>query len=150
MRLPSFVLTRTGPHPHHSHMGRVPPWKRPPVPAHPDQARIIREARERDGWGQRKLAATVGISQPHLCRLENGKAAPSPKTARRLSEVLHVEVPLPLIDIAQTATGRMQARERDRQRMEHIAQLQREVAELENAARMTRTIWPRFTFGRRF
>jgi len=129
-------------------MGGVLPWKRPGgrLPPHPDQGRIIVEARTRAGWGQRKLADAVGITQPYLCCLETGKRALSPRTARRLGEVLGVAVPLPPIDIAQTAAGRQQAREQDRQRLGRIAQLQREVDELERDEHMRRIIWS----GRRF
>ena len=93
----------------------LPPWKRPPVPPHPDQGRTIREARLSEGWGQRKLAQAASISQPYLCRLETGERALSPRTARRLGEILGVTVPLPLVDVSQTANGRRQAEHRARE-----------------------------------
>src|SRR5437879_5496622 len=93
-----------------------PPWKRSPVPPHPDMGRILREARAEEGWGQRKLAAAAGISQPYLCRLERGQRAPSPRTAQKLGEVLGVKVPLsPFVDPSQTAGGRAEAHQRARE-----------------------------------
>jgi transcriptional regulator with XRE-family HTH domain len=136
-------------------MARVPPWKRPPVPPHPDQGRIIREARTSEGWGQRQLAEAVGVSQPYLCRLETGTRALSPRTAHKLGDVLGVTVPLPLIDFSQTAAGRDQARERERERLQaqEAARVQREaelsVYRLRQAVAMPSLRFGAFRAGRR-
>ena len=119
---PSFCLTGNGNHPHdRAVMGGVPPWKRPPVPPHPDQGRIIKEARTNEGWGQRKLADALGIDQSYVCLLETGKRSLSPRTARKLYDVLGVRVPLALIDLAETAAGRREAHEQERERLRAAA-----------------------------
>jgi transcriptional regulator with XRE-family HTH domain len=87
------------------------------LPAHPEQGRTIKEARISEGWAQAKLAEAAGISQPFLCQLERGTRALSPRTARKLYAVLGVRVPLPPIDLAQTAAGRLEARQRDAERL---------------------------------
>lgn len=138
-------------------MARVPPWERPGgrLPPHPDQARIIREAREGKGWKQHELAEQAGISQPYLCRLETGKRAPMPRTARKLGALLGVTVPLPPIPFAETAPGQRQARQHEQEARQaaELARVQQEAREHEQ--RLIEWVMPRRTFaafraGRRF
>ncbi len=98
-------------------------------------------------------ADATGISQPYLCQLETGKRALSPRTARHLAEVLGVSVPLPLIDPAQTATGRRESRELDHRRVEQLYEELRKVEAQEQVGRLAQQLSSGFavrTFRRRF
>jgi transcriptional regulator with XRE-family HTH domain len=95
------------------------------VPPHPEQARVLKQARAKVGLSQLRVAEAVGISQPYLCRLEAGTRAPSPRTAGRLGGFYGVPVPLPLIDFALTAAGRHEA---ERQGREERAERARQAA----------------------
>lgn len=48
----------------------------------------LREIREAKGFSQAKLAATVGIAQPSLANIENGKTNPTISTAKKIAKVL--------------------------------------------------------------
>lgn len=100
-------------------MARVPPWRRPGgrLPPHPEMSRILRQARAKLGWSQRRVAAAAGISQPYLCQLEGGSRAPLPRTVARLGSFNGVPIPLPLIDVALTANGRREAGRRAREEL---------------------------------
>ena len=61
----------------------------------------FREARK---LSQEQAADLVGITQPHWSRLEDGKAAASPKLAKRMTEVTGVPLEV-LLGIATPETG---------------------------------------------
>lgn len=47
----------------------------------------LKTERLRHGWGQVEAAKHLGVSQPYLAMLENGKRGISPEMAVRLSKV---------------------------------------------------------------
>jgi transcriptional regulator with XRE-family HTH domain len=100
-------------------------WKRPFVSPPPEMGRIIKEARTRLGLTTRQLARLAGISQPFVSNLEAGDRSPLPKTARKLEAILGVSVPMPAVDVSQTAAGRAAAKSRA---LEQAAELARRAA----------------------
>ena len=50
----------------------------------------IKEIRERVGMTQLDLSKKSGISQEHICRIENGKFTPNVKTADKLAGAMGV------------------------------------------------------------
>ena len=44
--------------------------------------------RKKSGLPQKAIAKEAGISQPAYCTIESGKINPSPKTAKRIADVL--------------------------------------------------------------
>lgn len=52
----------------------------------------IKEIREQKQVRQKDLAAAVGISQPYLHDLENGRRGARPDTYKRIAEALGVSV----------------------------------------------------------
>lgn len=52
----------------------------------------MKEARKRKGMTQIELANAVGASQAHISKLENGTEQVSPDLAKRLAEVLGLDV----------------------------------------------------------
>ena len=62
---------------------------------------LIRICRADRRWSQEALAKRVGCARNTIARIENG-SQPSPKTVRRLAEVLNLDVELLL---PQTETG---------------------------------------------
>lgn len=48
----------------------------------------IKEARRRRGWGQRELAAHIGLNQPHISAIESGTIVPRFDTLLDLVRVL--------------------------------------------------------------
>lgn len=51
----------------------------------------IRERREQLGMSQKELAERAGITQSHLCDIEQGRNKPSIDVAIRIAKVLDVE-----------------------------------------------------------
>lgn len=51
----------------------------------------IREKREELGMSQKELAERAGITQSHLCDIEQGRNKPSIDVAIRIAKVLDVE-----------------------------------------------------------
>ena len=59
----------------------------------PEDFRIqIKEARLKRGWGQRELAAHVGLPQPHISAIESGNIVPRFDTLLDLVRVLGQDV----------------------------------------------------------
>ena len=52
----------------------------------------LRSARLERGLSQQDVAAALHTSQPHIARIEGGKACPSFETARKLAQVLNVDL----------------------------------------------------------
>ncbi|MFI3904314.1 helix-turn-helix transcriptional regulator [Ochrobactrum sp. S1502_03] len=50
----------------------------------------LSELRERLGWSQAKMAHELGVSQPSVWRIENGKQAAS-KSVEKLIEILETQ-----------------------------------------------------------
>jgi transcriptional regulator with XRE-family HTH domain len=50
----------------------------------------IKELRENKGWGQKELAAKVGVKQPTVAGWESGAHEVTPKNRRKLCEVLGI------------------------------------------------------------
>lgn len=48
----------------------------------------LKKVRQRKGWSQRRLAASSGVSQAHVCDIENGRSRPSLDVAKRLADSL--------------------------------------------------------------
>lgn len=53
-------------------------------------AKRIKALRNKKGWNQEELARRAGISQSHVCRIEQCYHAPAHKTIRKLAEALGV------------------------------------------------------------
>lgn len=53
---------------------------------------VIRSLRADKGWSQTKLAKIVGVTQSHVCRIENGIHTPTDVTIRRFAKALDVPV----------------------------------------------------------
>src|SRR5215831_3353708 len=65
----------------------------------------IKEARRKRGWGQRELAAHVGLPQPHISAIESGAIVPRFDTLLDLVRVLDHDlllVPRPLVPAVQS------------------------------------------------
>lgn len=58
----------------------------------PDRIKGLAALRLRKGWSQKRLAAEVGTSQPHIARLEIGHEDILMETARRLAAALGVSI----------------------------------------------------------
>ena len=54
----------------------------------------IKSARKKAGLTQYELAERVGITQTSLSQIENGAINPSPKTQKKICEVLNISEPL--------------------------------------------------------
>ena len=52
----------------------------------------IKKARQKRGWGQRKLAAKVGLPQPHISGIESGEIVPRFDTLLDLVRVLDLDI----------------------------------------------------------
>jgi len=66
-------------------------------------AKEFRLARKQYGWTQVKMAERLGLSQPYLALLENGKRQVGPKLLKKLAGVLKLRpTVLPLPDFLQT------------------------------------------------
>jgi HTH-type transcriptional regulator / antitoxin HipB len=52
----------------------------------------IKKARQRRGWGQRALAAKVGLPQPHISGIESGEIVPRLDTLLDLVRVLDLDI----------------------------------------------------------
>jgi transcriptional regulator with XRE-family HTH domain len=62
----------------------------------------LRVARMRRGWTLRELGEACSVSTACLSRIEQGKSMPHPKNARKLCEVLGVDIEY-LFDFSGTA-----------------------------------------------
>jgi DNA-binding XRE family transcriptional regulator len=58
----------------------------------PDRIKGLAALRLRKGWSQKRLAAEIGTSQPHIARLEIGHEDILMETARRLAAALGVSI----------------------------------------------------------
>lgn len=63
-----------------------------------DLGQFVKEARRRAGVSQRELAARVGISQPHVARIERGSVDPSFRLARRLVRACGFDLSVTLVE----------------------------------------------------
>ena len=52
----------------------------------------IKKARQKRGWGQRELAAKVGLPQPHISGIESGEIVPRFDTLLDLVRVLDLDI----------------------------------------------------------
>ena len=121
------------------------------LPAHPEQGPTVRAARSGLRLSQQALAEAIGKSQQAISLLELNQRCATAKTARELSEVLGVHVPLPVVDPMFTGAGRRAARKQQRERS-HLEEAQRLEAEQqaqasEQARRLRQAITPRMSFG---
>jgi len=57
-----------------------------------DLRQQIRDARAKRGWGQRELAAQVGLQQPHISAIESGEVVPRFDTLLDLVRVLNLDL----------------------------------------------------------
>ncbi|HEY4050058.1 MAG TPA: helix-turn-helix transcriptional regulator [Acidobacteriaceae bacterium] len=65
----------------------------------------IKEARMKRGWGQRKLAAEIGLQQPHISGIESGEIVPRIDTLLDIIRVLDLDlllVPRSLVPAVQS------------------------------------------------
>lgn len=70
-----------------------------------DLSQEIKNARAKRGWGQRELAAQVGLQQPHISAIESGKVVPRFDTLLDLVRVLNLDlllVPRALVPAVQS------------------------------------------------
>ncbi|MGA3132439.1 MAG: helix-turn-helix transcriptional regulator [Terracidiphilus sp.] len=70
-----------------------------------DLRRQIKNARAERGWGQRELAAQVGLQQPHISAIESGEVVPRFDTVLDLVRVLNLDlllVPRALVPAVQS------------------------------------------------
>jgi transcriptional regulator with XRE-family HTH domain len=74
-----------------------------------DFRRQIKEARLKRGWGQRELAAHVGLPQPHISAIESGNIVPRFDTLLDLVRVLDYD----LLLVPRTLVPAVQALIRD-------------------------------------
>jgi transcriptional regulator with XRE-family HTH domain len=61
----------------------------------------LRARRNALGWSQQFLADQIGLSQPHICGLENGKETPAallPSTLARWADALGFDVEVRLVE----------------------------------------------------
>jgi DNA-binding XRE family transcriptional regulator len=56
-----------------------------------DEGTTLRTLRLKKGWSQATLGARVGMAQPHIARLENGKCDAQMSTVLRLADALGVK-----------------------------------------------------------
>jgi len=57
-----------------------------------DFLKYIKDARLKRGWGQRELAAKIGLPQPHISRIESGQIVPRFDTLLDLVRVLDQDI----------------------------------------------------------
>jgi transcriptional regulator with XRE-family HTH domain len=57
-----------------------------------DLRQQIKDARAKRGWGQRELAAQVGLQQPHISAIESGHVVPRFDTLLDLVRVLNLDL----------------------------------------------------------
>jgi transcriptional regulator with XRE-family HTH domain len=57
-----------------------------------DLRQQIKDARAKRGWGQRELAAQVGLQQPHISAIESGEVVPRFDTLLDLVRVLNLDL----------------------------------------------------------
>ena len=69
-------------------------------------ARELRAARERRNLSQTELAHRVGTKQPHIARLELGKALPRLDVLHKIAAALGFRLEVRLREVAATKTGR--------------------------------------------
>jgi ribosome-binding protein aMBF1 (putative translation factor) len=69
-------------------------------------AREIRLARERRNLSQTELAERVGTKQPHIARLELGKALPRLDVLHKIAAALGFRLEVRLREVAATKTAR--------------------------------------------
>jgi len=70
-----------------------------------DLRRQIKEARDKRGWRQRELGATVGLPQPHISAIESGEIVPRFDTLLDIVRVLDLDlllVPRSLVPAVQS------------------------------------------------
>ncbi|MFZ0271215.1 MAG: helix-turn-helix transcriptional regulator [Acidobacteriaceae bacterium] len=70
-----------------------------------DLRQQIKNARAKRGWGQRELAAQVGLQQPHISAIESGEVVPRFDTLLDLVRVLNLDlllVPRALVPAVQS------------------------------------------------
>ena len=70
-----------------------------------DLRQQIKNARAKRGWGQRELAAQVGLQQPHISAIESGEVVPRFDTLLDLVRVLNLDllvVPRSLVPAVQS------------------------------------------------
>ena len=73
---------------------------------------FVREARRRAGLSQRELAASVGISQPHVARIERGSVEPPFELVRRLVRACGFDLSVSLVDRDDSAWSVAQTQQR--------------------------------------
>jgi predicted transcriptional regulator len=61
-------------------------------------SQYVREARRRAGLSQRELASKVGISQPHVARIESGSVDPPHTLVRRLVRACGFDLEIRLVE----------------------------------------------------
>src|ERR1700728_4038047 len=79
----------------------------------------IKNARARRGWGQRELAAQVGLQQPHVSAIESGEVVPRFDTVLDLVRVLNLDlllVPRALVPAVQSVIRAQQEPEGSEER----------------------------------
>lgn len=59
-------------------------------------ARIIADAREKQGWSVYKLSQKSGVATAHIYRLEEGILTPRTDTLQKLCCALKIEITFPL------------------------------------------------------
>ena len=69
---------------------RIKPLRFKGLPA--DLRQQIKNARAKRGWGQRELAAQVGLQQPHISAIESGEVVPRFDTLLDLVRVLSLDL----------------------------------------------------------
>ena len=69
---------------------RIRPLRAKGLPA--DLRQQIKNARTKRGWGQRELAAQVGLQQPHISAIESGQVVPRFDTLLDLVRVLNLDL----------------------------------------------------------
>ena len=72
------------------------------------RTRDLKAERRRHGWGQVEAAERLGVSQPYLAMLENGKRRLTPALARKVVAAYGLpptELPVPSAFIRKRLTG---------------------------------------------
>lgn len=57
-----------------------------------DLRQQIKDARAKQGWGQRELGAQIGLPQPHISAIESGEVVPRFDTLLDLVRVLSLDL----------------------------------------------------------
>jgi len=84
----------------------------------------IRDARATRGWGQRELAAQIGLQQPHVSAIESGQVVPRFDTLLDLVRVLDLDlllVPRALVPAVQSLIRTQQQPEDSEERSLYAA-----------------------------